>query len=166
MVERRGDPKASQMNFRFVALALLAATASVASVRVFVPATAQNGVSPRSTGQSQPPAAAVPPKVSTPSLQNPAGSGATRSPVPLLLAYGRPVASATGTPLDSSPQGADAASPGKLTETAAKAAIEADGYKGVHTLSRGPDGVWKARALRGGTDVQLIVDHAGRVSTN
>lgn len=152
------------MNFRFVALALLAATASVASARVFVPATAQNGISPRSTGQSQPPAAAVPPKVST--LQNPAVSGATRSPVPLLLAYGRPVVSATGTPLGSSPQGADAASRGKLTETAAKAAIEADGYKGVHTLSRGPDGVWKARALRGGTDVQLSVDQAGSVSTN
>ena len=53
-----------------------------------------------------------------------------------------------------------------MTEAAAKAAIEADGYKRVSALSHGPDGVWKARALRGETEVLLTVGSAGAVSAN
>ena len=54
--------------------------------------------------------------------------------------------------------------PSKMTEMTAKAAIEADGYKGVRALSRGPDGVWKAWARRGETDVMVRVDSTGDVS--
>lgn len=50
-------------------------------------------------------------------------------------------------------------------KTAAKAAIEADGYKGVTVLSKGADGIWRAKGYRGRTEVQLTVDSAGRVST-
>ena len=56
-------------------------------------------------------------------------------------------------------------SPDDLDKTAAKAAIEADGYKGVTVLSKGADGAWRAKAYRGKTEVQLTVDGAGRVST-
>jgi hypothetical protein len=47
---------------------------------------------------------------------------------------------------------------------AAKAAIEADGYKGATVLSKGGDGAWRGKAFRGATEVQLIVDDSGRVS--
>ena len=54
----------------------------------------------------------------------------------------------------------------KLDEQAAKAAIEADGYKRVSLLGRGTNGTWRAKAYRGTTDVQLTVDSAGRVSAD
>lgn len=47
----------------------------------------------------------------------------------------------------------------------AKSAIEADGYKAVKNIVAGPDGTWRARALRGRTEVVLTVDRDGRVST-
>lgn len=50
-------------------------------------------------------------------------------------------------------------------ENAARAAIEADGYKGVQELRRGDNGVWHAKALRGRTEVRLIVDARGAVTT-
>lgn len=45
----------------------------------------------------------------------------------------------------------------------AKAAIEADGYKGVRIQHQGVNGVWHARALRGRTEVLLTVDKSGAV---
>ena len=50
-------------------------------------------------------------------------------------------------------------------ENAARAAIEADGYKGVQELRRGDNGVWHAKAFRGRTEVRLIVDTRGAVTT-
>jgi hypothetical protein len=50
-------------------------------------------------------------------------------------------------------------------ENAARAAIEADGYKGVQELRRGDNGVWHAKALRGRTEVRLMVDARGAVTT-
>jgi hypothetical protein len=49
-------------------------------------------------------------------------------------------------------------------KSAARAAIEADGYRGVTVLGRGTDGTWRAKAYRGATEVRLMVDDAGRVS--
>jgi hypothetical protein len=49
-------------------------------------------------------------------------------------------------------------------ENAARAAIEADGYKGVKVLRKGANGVWHASALRGRTTVMLTVDGSGSVS--
>jgi hypothetical protein len=46
----------------------------------------------------------------------------------------------------------------------AKSAIEADGYKSVKNIVAGPDGTWRARAMRGNTEVALTVDRTGRVS--
>ena len=51
-------------------------------------------------------------------------------------------------------------------EKAAKAAIEADGYKGVKVLRKGANGVWHATALRGRTTVMLTVDAGGSVTAD
>lgn len=48
----------------------------------------------------------------------------------------------------------------------ARSAIEADGYKAVKNITPGPDGSWRARALRGKTEVVLTVDRDGRVSAD
>lgn len=48
----------------------------------------------------------------------------------------------------------------------AKSAIEADGYKAVKNVTAGPDGTWRAHALRGKTEVVLRVDRDGRVSAD
>ena len=91
---------------------------------------------------------------------------ATRPPLPVLFSHRRsfvPVNEAAST---LSPSAADTARPGNMSEAAAKAAIEADGYKGVRALARGSDGVWKASALRGQIEVLLSVGPTGRVSAN
>lgn len=49
--------------------------------------------------------------------------------------------------------------------TAAKALIEADGYRNVSALVRAPDGVWAGLAMRGTTEVAIRVDAGGSVST-
>jgi predicted Rossmann fold nucleotide-binding protein DprA/Smf involved in DNA uptake len=43
--------------------------------------------------------------------------------------------------------------------------IEADGYKNVQGLARGADGKWHGKALRGSTMVDVVVDAAGKVTT-
>jgi hypothetical protein len=48
---------------------------------------------------------------------------------------------------------------------AAQKKIEADGYKNVQGLTRGADGKWHGKAMRGSTLVDVTVDRAGRVST-
>ena len=58
------------------------------------------------------------------------------------------------------------ASPDPAGEKAARAAIEADGYKGVTVLRKGANGVWHASALRGKTTVMLTVDGSGSVSAD
>jgi hypothetical protein len=57
-------------------------------------------------------------------------------------------------------------SPDPAGENAARAAIEADGYKGVKVLRKGANGVWHASALRGKTTVMLTVDAGGGVSAD
>lgn len=46
----------------------------------------------------------------------------------------------------------------------AKAAIELDGYKNVRALEKGPDGIWRGRAMRGRTEIAIRVDASGSVS--
>ena len=57
-----------------------------------------------------------------------------------------------------------AKTPDATGDSAAKAAIEADGYKGVKLLRQGGNGMWFAKAMRGTTEVALTVDASGRVS--
>ena len=51
-----------------------------------------------------------------------------------------------------------------MSENAVRTLIEADGYRGVSRLTRGADGVWRGRALRGSTEIGVGVDANGRVS--
>ena len=55
----------------------------------------------------------------------------------------------------------DVTSRGDVDRAAAKAAVEADGYKRVTILGAGPNGTWRAKAYRGDTEVALTIDFAG-----
>ena len=48
----------------------------------------------------------------------------------------------------------------------AKRAIEFDGYKNVHAVVKGSDGIWHARAMRGRTEIAVTVDASGNVSAD
>ncbi len=50
--------------------------------------------------------------------------------------------------------------------SAAKAAIEADGYKGVRNLVQTADGKWTGRAMRGATEISVTVTSDGSVSAD
>jgi len=50
-----------------------------------------------------------------------------------------------------------------IDDTAAKAAIEASGYREVTGLIKAADGTWRATAYIGTAEVQLVVDTRGRV---
>jgi hypothetical protein len=51
-----------------------------------------------------------------------------------------------------------------LDRKAAKAAVEADGYKRAALVAKASNGSWRAKAYRGTTEVWLTVDGTGRVS--
>lgn len=64
--------------------------------------------------------------------------------------------------------GSDSTDPDSRSEIdlrAAKAAVEADGYKRVTILGRGPNGTWRAKGYRGDMEVGLTVDADGDVTT-
>ena len=142
------------MKLRLLALGLLA-TASVAGAHALVPLPEGTGALARSTI-----------KVSTLPARNALSLGATRPPVPVLFSHRKSFVPADEAVSTLSPSAADTAPPASMSAAAAKAAIEADGYKGVRALARGSDGVWKASALRGQTEVLLSVGPTGSVSAN
>jgi hypothetical protein len=49
------------------------------------------------------------------------------------------------------------------SNAAAKAIVEADGYKNVRSLVQAPDGTWRGRAMRGAVEITIIVDANGSV---
>lgn len=73
---------------------------------------------------------------------------------------------ATGTSGQTGDKPGEASSDDPAGEKAARAAIEADGYKGVKVLRKGANGIWHASALRGKTTVLLTVDASGSVSAD
>lgn len=48
----------------------------------------------------------------------------------------------------------------------ARQEIERAGYRDVRGLAQDSEGVWHGRALRGNTEIQLLVDPDGNVSVN
>ena len=120
------------------------------------------------------PIAAVPPVASARSGST--SMEAARPPVPLrvnhkpplsdrpVVSSGQASADTNGKPSTDTPEAVDAR-PEQRSHQAAKAAIEADGYKSVQILSQGSNGIWKASALRGKTRVVVNVDQAGNVFT-
>lgn len=156
------------MKTSLLILAVVAITAGVASARVF----GSSRPLPSIGTKAQPETAAQPdvkaepaiaPSPVTASPRRVATLETRRQPVPILLALRRSTA----------PQSVSQDAPlpkdtvlAKMTESAAKTAIEADGYKAVRILQRTADGGWRARALRGTIDVGLRVDLGGGVSAD
>ena len=123
------------------------------------------------------PAAVPAPTVATapvPSARPSAPVEAARPPVPLRLTHKAPLpekpakpdskAGSTSKTSTDTPEKAEMATDDKAQQ-AARAAIEADGYKGVQMLNQVGNGVWKASALRGKTRIVVNVDAAGNVFT-
>jgi hypothetical protein len=87
---------------------------------------------------------------------------ARRAPVPLV----RNVRASLPPPAaaDAPAPDAEVKAQDDLDRKAAKAAVEADGYKRATVLGKASNGTWRAKAYRGATEVQLTVDGTGRVS--
>jgi hypothetical protein len=88
---------------------------------------------------------------------------APRPPVPELEPASRPPTSAaepTGGAGAEEPPARDAL----FAEGAAKAAVEADGYKRVTVLGPGPSGTWRVKGYRGNSEVVVTVDGTGSVT--
>ena len=99
---------------------------------------------------------------------------ARRAPVPLIRNTRPPVVAPTS--IDTSSVSADAVTVSAeqkprrqkaqddIDRKAAKAAVEADGYKRASLVGKASNGSWRAKAYRGTTEVWLTVDGTGRVS--
>jgi len=59
--------------------------------------------------------------------------------------------------------GAPAAGANSFTEAQAKSRIEKAGYTNVSGLSKDKDGIWKGKASKAGTSVDVGVDYHGNV---
>jgi opacity protein-like surface antigen len=59
--------------------------------------------------------------------------------------------------------GAPAAGANSFTEAQAKSRIEKAGYTNVSGLSKDKDGIWKGKASKAGTSVDVGVDYLGNV---
>ena len=84
-------------------------------------------------------------------------------PVPLLFKPRPPVDLPSFETESAPPEPVEAAD--AMDGAAAKAAVEADGYRGVKVLGRGGDGLWHAEGLRGSTMVLLTVNSQGTVTS-
>ena len=62
--------------------------------------------------------------------------------------------------------GAPAAGANSFTEAQAKSRIERAGYSNVSGLSKDKDGIWKGKASKAGTSVDVGVDYQGNVVAN
>lgn len=102
------------------------------------------------------------PAVASHVLAGPSVLEAQRPPIPLVRSVAALPTAATS-PGVAVPK-AEMKAQADLDGRAAKAAIEADGYKGVNVLGKAANGAWRAKAYRGTTEVQLTVDVTGQVS--
>ena len=132
------------------------------------------GPAPGATQSSRPPApkaveAAPAPK---PVLSTLASS---RPPVPLVrpqpTSYFTPATPDSGAtradgsgPSDPAMASLTADQPTAGDDAEARRAIEFDGYKNVHGIVKGNDGMWHARAMRGRSEISVTVDASGTVS--
>lgn len=140
-------------------LASTVLVAAVASAHVFAPL--PDGTSFRTAAAAQ----AAPPAATSPVPAARSAFEARQAPVPLLVRGERPAWASPAT-LEASATATAAPVVNEEASRFAKGAIEADGYKGVRDIAPGPDGTWRARAMRGRTEVTITVDREGRVSAN
>lgn len=66
-------------------------------------------------------------------------------------------------PSVTAPNTASVPAPNAAGSAGARARIEADGYRDVQGLSRGPDGRWRGQAMRGNARVGVTLDARGNV---
>jgi hypothetical protein len=153
-------------------LALTIGTAGVISAFAFAPA--PQASAPRAVQRVTPPAPPVAPSLPAtvtiaaapaPAVKK-ASVEARQAPVPLLMKARPPVAETAVAITDPAVPETPAKATDESGEAAAKAAIEADGYKGVRVQRKGVNGTWHARALRGTTEVLLTVDAQGYVAVD
>jgi hypothetical protein len=85
-------------------------------------------------------------------------------PVPLRLSARPAITRPEGEMTTPQVPPSDVSAAGPQNESFAKAAIEQDGYRSVRGITKGPNGSWRAMALRGTTEVTLNVDANGNVS--
>lgn len=69
-------------------------------------------------------------------------------------------------PTVTAPNTANVPAPNASGSAGARARIEADGYKDVQGLNRGPDGTWRGQAMRGNARVGVGVDARGNVTSD
>ena len=158
-----------KMKRAFLVLALAMTTAGVASA--FTPAPPDPAPRDRSLEMPAPVDArlpVVPGSAASASVAKKPSIEARQAPVPLMMKARPPidlpavaVASVAEPPAKAGDELGD-----KLGESSAKAAIEADGYKGVRVLRKGVNGIWHAKALRGSAEVLLTVNGQGHVTTD
>jgi hypothetical protein len=158
------------------------ALAGVASANVFTTKTASVAPQPPLREAAAPASPIAPPElplktsskaVPVEKVEKNASVETRQAPVPMQTRHRPPVnlpaPDTKASEAKASPGGSDkpAADDSKgFSEAAAKAAIEADGYRGVTVLRKGVNGVWHASALRGKTTVMLTVDATGSVSAD
>jgi len=151
----------------FLALGTFVACGWVAS-NVVLPEPAARPVASRSTTIAAPATASQP-------IGGRDAIEARRAPVPFVRNTRPPVVASTS--IDALIASADALTASAeqnaqdeqktqddLDRKAAKAAVEADGYKRATLVGKASDGSWRAKAYRGTTEVWLTVDGTGRVS--
>jgi len=121
----------------------------------------------QSTARPEP---AAPAKVTSAQVTRKSLVEAHQAPVPFRMKPRPPVnlppAAGEATDVKAAEGSTDPAATDESGQNAARAAIEADGYKGVKVLRKGANGVWHASALRGSTTVMLTVDSSGSVSAD
>jgi hypothetical protein len=152
----------------FLVLALVMSVAGVASA--FAPLPKDSSARPPARELALPVAAKQPDPTPVAPAPEPVVKKASfeikQAPVPLIM-RARPTietpvfdADAVGPEVPVLAKSADA----PADNSAAKAAIEADGYRNAKVVRQGENGIWYAKAMRGTTEVSLTVDATGRVS--
>jgi hypothetical protein len=139
-----------------LAITLLGVIAGTASAAIFVPPPALETSRPRPVKPAE--------VVKSAKLEPMPNLETARPPVPIAhLPKRKPIVQAAA-PAESPTQPAQ--SPPDVNDpsaTKAKAAIETDGYRGVRIVAQLPDGRWKARAMRGRTEIGVTVEPDGSV---
>lgn len=121
-----------------------AALAALLGAGVLAGLPGSSGVTPAAAQSTPPTGAAAPPAAGVPADPN----------------------AAANPPIRRSGDGrADLPAPGanSFTETQVRTRLESRGYVAIEGLTRGEDGVWRARATRNGKTNQVAVDYQGNV---
>jgi len=155
----------SRRLFPFAELMLFAGI--LASGYVIVASTTATAIPVAATTRSDKPTAreAANPAALAPPPAPPTRISSAKPPVPLRTSRHPTYWSEDPKPPPAATEGAVAAQTEKraTSDAAAKAMIEADGYKNVSSLVQRPDGSWRGLAMRGAVEVAISLEADGRV---